>query len=110
MQSNVISVTADVVGLYPRHDAELCMKNSKKGKNFPMADLINMVGFVLNNNHFEFDSCAKKQISSAVVGTKFAPPYACIFMNRVEKEFLESENIKPWVWMRYTDDIFFHLD
>ena len=75
-----------------------------------MADLISMVGFVLKNNHFEFDSCVKKQISSTVVGTKFAPPYACIYMNRVEKEFLESENIKPWVWMRYTDDIFFHLD
>ena len=28
-------------------------------------------------------------------------------MNKVEREFLELEDIKPWVWLRYIDDIFF---
>ena len=28
-------------------------------------------------------------------------------MDKVEREFLEAENIKPWVWLRYTVDIFF---
>ena len=28
---------------------------------------------------------------TTAVGTKFAPPYACIFMEKVEIEFLESQ-------------------
>jgi hypothetical protein len=43
------------------------------------------------------------------MGTKFSPPYACIFMDMVENEFLEQQEIKPWVWLRYIDDIFFVL-
>jgi hypothetical protein len=28
-------------------------------------------------------------------------------MDMVEPEFLEQQEIKPWVWLRYIDDIFF---
>jgi hypothetical protein len=28
-------------------------------------------------------------------------------MDMVETEFLEQQEIKPWVWLRYIDDIFF---
>ena len=34
------------------------------------------------------------------IGTNFAPPCACIFMEKVETEFLESQ------WFRYIDDVF----
>ena len=40
-----------------------------------------MAEFVLKNNYFEFDSKVKKQISGTVIGTKFAPSYACVFMD-----------------------------
>ena len=53
-----------------------------------------MVDFVLKNNYFEFDSCINQQISGTAIGTKFAPPYACIFIDNVESAFLESENTK----------------
>ena len=66
-----------------------------------------MAEFVLKNNYFEFDSKVKKQISETAIGTKFAPPYACIFMDKVETKFLEAEDIKPWVRLRYIYDIFF---
>ena len=56
-----------------------------------------MTDFVLRSNYFEFDSCIKQQISSTAIGTKFKPPYACIFMDKVQNAFLESENTKPWV-------------
>ena len=110
---NAILVTADVVSLYPSipHDAGLKALHEKleerNDKSVPTADLVNMADFVLKNNYFEFDSCIKQQISGTAIGTKFAPPYACIFMDKVESAFLESENTKPWVWMRYIDDIFF---
>ena len=41
------------------------------------------------------------------IGTKFAPPYACIFMEFIETEFLKTQAIKPWLWKRFIDDIFF---
>ena len=42
-----------------------------------------------------------------IIGIKFAPPYACIFMDYVETEFLKTQAIKPWLWKRFIDDIFF---
>ena len=40
------------------------------------------------------------------MGTKFVS-YACIFMDIVETKFLSQQEIKPLVWLRYIDDIFF---
>ena len=28
-------------------------------------------------------------------------------MERIENDFLDSEVLKPWLWLRYIDDIFF---
>ena len=66
-----------------------------------------MAKFVLKNNYFEFNGKVKQQISGTAIGTKFAPPYACIFMNKVETSFLETQEMKPLVWFRYIDDVFF---
>ena len=46
-------------------------------------------------------------MSGTAIWTNFAPPYACIFMDRVETEFLEKEHFKPWIWLKYIDYIFF---
>ena len=43
-----------------------------------------MAEVVLKYNYFEFDSKVKKQISGRAIGTKCAPPYACIFVDKVE--------------------------
>ena len=66
-----------------------------------------MAEFVLKNNFLEFDSKVKQQISGTVIGTNFAPPYACIFMDKVEIDFLEMKAVKPLVWLRYIDDVLF---
>ena len=108
---NAIIVTADAVGLYPSipHDAGLKVYYEKleerNDKSDPTTDLVNMAGFVLNNNYFEFDSCI--QISDTAIRTKFAPSYAYIFLDKVESPFLKSKNTKLWVWIRYIDHIFF---
>ena len=70
-------------------------------------NLIKMAEFVLKNNFFEFDTNVYQQISGTAIGTKFAPLYACIFMSQLETKFLENQNLKPLVWFRYIDDIFF---
>ena len=69
----------------------------RNDKIVPTTDLVNMADFVLKNNYFEFESCIKQQISGTAIGTKFAPLYACIFMDKVENAFPHSENTKPWL-------------
>ena len=73
----------------------------------PTIDIIKMADFVLKNNLFEFDCKFYLQISGRAIGTKFAPPYACIVMDHIETEFLKTQVIKSWLWKRFIDDIFF---
>ena len=47
-----------------------------------------------------FLNLTQKIINKYPIGTKFAPPYACIFMDEVEREFLELEEVKPMCWFR----------
>ena len=108
-----ILVTAEVVGLYPTisHDGGLQILrkqyNKFKDKMVPTDDIIKMADFVVKNNLFEFDCKFYQQTSGTAIGTKFAPPYACIFMGFIETEFLKTQAIKPWLWKRFIDDIFF---
>ena len=110
--ANATLVTADVVGLYPSilHVAGLKAWHKKleerNDESVPTADLVNMADFILKNNYCEFNSCIKQQISGTAIRTKFTPPFACVFMDKVESAFFESENTKPRVWIRYID-IFF---
>ena len=66
-----------------------------------------MKDFVLKNNYFEFNKQIKQKISGTAIGTKFAPPYACLFMDTIETTFLQTQELQPLVWFRYIDDIFF---
>ena len=110
---NAILVTADVVGLYPNipHNAGLKvlsnMLEAREHKAVSTEDLVKMARFVLENNYFEFNGDVKKQIPGTAIGTKFAPPYACIFMDDLETKLLQSQSLQPLVWFRYIDDIFF---
>ena len=72
----------------------------------PTKDLVKMAGFIPRNNYFEFNSNLKHQISGTAIGTKFAPPYACIYMDYMENQFLKIEQIQLWIWFRHIDDIF----
>ena len=59
----------------------------------------------MKNNFFEFETKITQQISGTAIGINFAPPYACLFMDRMENDFLDSEIVKLWLWLRYVDDI-----
>ena len=49
----------------------------------------------------------KLQLSGTAIGTKCAPIYACIYMDKFENKYLSLQSGKPVVWQRYIDDIFF---
>ena len=103
---NAILVTPDVVGLYPSIPHKAGLKahrevlNKREKHTIPTSELIRMEDFVLKNNYFEFNGKIKQQISGTSVGTKLAPPYECLFMDKIQTAFVE-------MWLRYIDDIFF---
>ena len=109
---NAISVKADAVGLYPSVPHEVSLRELREAldkrdeKIIPTENLLKMAEFVLKNNYFEFGNKIKQQISGTAIRTKFAPPYACIFMSDLETKFLEGQHLQPLVWLRYIDDIF----
>ena len=97
---------ADVVGLYPsipQSEGLGILKKTKKYEKYPnkklsTEDIGNMADFILKNSLFEFDSKSQKQM----LGT------ACIFMDHIETEHLKMQDIKPWFWKKFIDDIFLY--
>ena len=81
--------------------------DNRENKPVSTEDLIKMARLVLQNNNFEFDGIVKQEIAGTAIGTKFAPKYACIFMDKLEADFLNTHEYLPLVWYRYIDDIFF---
>ena len=84
-----ILVTADVIRLYPSisHGASLealrKILTERDSPKVPTEDIVRMAEFVLKNNFFKFNGEVKRQKPGTAIGTKFAPPYACIFMYEV---------------------------
>ena len=113
LPENSILVTADVVGLYSSISHELGLKaleealEKRESKQVSTDDLIKLTKFVLQNNYFKFNGEVKQQTSGTAIGTNPATPYACIFIDQVESEFLKTQQHQPLVWFRYIDDIFF---
>ena len=109
---NAILVTADVVDLYPNIPHQAGLKALKEAlekrdiKKIPTEDLVKIAEFVVNNNIFEFNSKDDQQKSGNAIGTKFAPPYDCIYMDEAEQKFLQTQSKKLLIWLRYKDDIF----
>ena len=113
LPEGTILCTTDVVGLYPNipHDEGLAFLkdflDSRVDKQVTTDTLIELAELVLKNNIFEFSDKIYKQIRGTAIGTKFAPPYAILFMAALEEKILNKVKKKPNVWWRYIDDIFF---
>lgn len=39
------------------------------------------------------------------MGTRMAPPYANLFMGKLEHDFLQTQPLTPLLWVRFLDDI-----
>ena len=116
LPENSILVTANAVGLYPSTSHEAGLQALKEAlenrhhKQIPTDKLVKMAQFVLQNNFFEFISDVFQQISGTAVGTRFAPPYAFIYMAQIEIKFLRTQNHQTIVWFKYIEDNFFYLE
>ena len=61
----------------------------------------------MKNNIFNFNKKSLKQKRGTAIGAKFALPYSILFMPELEEKILEIVDNNPYLWWRYSDDIFF---
>ena len=91
-----ILCTMDVVGLYPNipHREGLAslrrFLETRDNKQISSDTLTELTEVVLKNNIFEFAEKTLKQKRGRAIGTKFAPPYAILFMVDFEEKIFES--------------------
>ena len=114
-----ILVTIDVVeGLYPHiaHDEGLTVVtvvrkalDNRCDSEIPTNDIVDLAELVLKNNNFEFDGKHYLQKRGTAIGTRMAPSYANLFMHDLESKLLTWAPVKPFIWLRYIDDIFMVL-
>ena len=84
-KDGAIFVIANAMSLCPSIPYEDGLETLRKRVNEPAAseipteDVLQMAEYVLKNIFFEFDGEVKQQKSGTAIGTKFKPPFACIF-------------------------------
>lgn len=61
----------------------------------------------LQNTYFVFRDSYYKQLEGAPMGSPLSPPIANLFMEEFEVALMKSDVLKPKVWLRYVDDVFF---
>ena len=113
-----ILCTIDVVGLYPHipHSEGLealkeALSNSEgqsesERERSLNEDVLSFAELVLKSNNFEFNGRHYLQKRGTAIGTRMAPSYANIFMDRLERRLIQNAEVKPLIWWRYIDDIF----
>ena len=69
--------------------------------------MIELSELVLKNNIFECSDKTYKEICRMAIGTKFAQPYAVLFMAALQEKILNKIKKKPNVWWGYIYYIFF---
>ena len=112
ISEGTLLVSFDVVGLYPHKLHDEGLKIMKKyldkceDQSVTSGNLYTLVEVVLKHNYFEFGQDVYQQILSTTIGTKFAPPYGNIFMAGLEEKVFKNPQFKPFLWLRYLDDIF----
>ena len=94
LPQGAILCTIDVVGLYPNipHSEGLnslrrFLKLRNNNKQISSDTLIGLAEIVLKNDLFEFDQKTFRQVRGTATGTKFAPPYAILFMADLKEKF-----------------------
>ena len=67
-------------------------------------DIERLLSFVLENNYFKFDKKVFRQRQGVAMGNHLAPPFAIIFMDRLETGMLRTAEKQPEFFDRYVDD------
>ena len=113
---NSILVTFDVKSLYTNipHDEGINYCSIALHQYYttnlpiPVIHMRQLISFILKKNYFQFQNNFYLQIHGTAMGSPFAPNYANIFMDNIERQILDNapNNNTPILWLRFIDDIF----
>ena len=103
-------VTFDVESLYPNIDhsaARADIASFFEGGGAKQHCIQDFLDFVMKNNYFRFRGNFYHQIHGTAMGTSVAPPYANLYLARLEGRVIAESPIKPLFYRRFIDDGFF---
>lgn len=109
--SNSLLITLDVESMYTNIEHEKGLASVKETfealSYSPIYKaVIELLELCLKSNDFEFDGNWFLQNSGTTMGTKWSPHYADIYMACFEKQAMKKCSNKPFLYLRYLDDIF----
>jgi hypothetical protein len=103
-------VTFDVDTLYPniphtaaRDNIISFFENCAAKKRHAIGDFLD---FVMLNNYFQFREKMYRQTHGTAMGTPVAPPYANLFLARLEQNVMHASPVQPAYYKRFIDDGF----
>ena len=115
VSKDTILGTLDVTSLYtniPNWEgisavSEILNEKRNKTEKPSNDSLVQLLELVLKLNNFQFNGDNYLQIGGTAMGTRLAPSLANLFMDRLERRMLDGYPLKPMVWFRFIDDIFY---
>ena len=73
----------------------------------PDQQVLDLLRLCLTSNDFLFDGQRFQQISGVQMGKAFGGSFANVYMGHWEASALRSYHLRPDLWLRFQDDIFF---
>ena len=113
MKPGWLLVTGDVSALYTNMHFQRtinCVKDAFKNNPDPRRPdegILKLLQISLTNNDFNFNGEFFLQILGTAMGKRFAPGLANLYLLELDKKATSGFPIKPLLFIRYLDDIFF---
>jgi GIY-YIG catalytic domain len=110
---NAVLVTGDVSALYTNMKLDRVMTATREAlrkhpePDRPDAHLLRLLELTLKNNDFEFNGQFYLQICGTAMGKTYAPGLADIYLEQFDEKARTGYHIKPLLFYRFLDDIFF---
>lgn len=73
----------------------------------PDDEIMKLLTTIMTNNDFTFNQELYLQVFGTAMGKTFAPNLANLYLMDLDKEAMEGFRIKPYLFFRFLDDIFF---
>jgi hypothetical protein len=113
IDKNCLLVTGDITALYTNMDIDRTLTVTKQtlaanpNPNRPDNELMELLELTMKNNDFRFNNDIFLQIFGTAMGKPYAPSLANIYLIDFDDKAMNTFRIKPKLYYRFLDDIFF---
>ena len=80
---------------------------TRSNKSISSNSLCDLASIIWKNNYCENEKLKYHQNRGFAMGSKFAPPYSNLFMERLEERIFQNSESEPFLWLRYLDESFY---